>query len=138
MSLTLTLKITPGKTNWVATAMLREDAEDSSKEIYCQKELAWRMKLTGAQVNDVMSDLGMETCGSTNTWVAGYDLTIVKANRAIALSLLKQQVLLLVQTLHDNFELDLIVYTTVGRDTPKYIGSVSSSSFLADLGKWQG
>lgn len=30
MSLTLTLKITPGKTNWVATAMLREDAENSS------------------------------------------------------------------------------------------------------------
>ena len=36
MSLRLTLKITPGKTNWVATAMLREDAEDSNKEIYCQ------------------------------------------------------------------------------------------------------
>ena len=41
-------------------------------------------------------------------------------------------------TLHDNLDLDLIVYIKTGRDTPKNIGSVSSSSFLPDLGKWQG
>ena len=137
MSLILELKITPGKTNWAATAKLSEDNESSAKEIYCQKELAWKMKLTGDEVTAVMMDMGMSPSGSCNTWVSGYYLTIDKSSRVIALSTLKSSVIALVTTLRKEFGLDVIVYTYKGTER-NYAGSVSSSSFLTDIEEWNG
>ena len=33
---------------------------------------------------------------------------------------------------------EMLIMFSYRVDNPKYIGSVSSSSFLSDLGKWQG